>query len=721
MVDPDMLAPGPAPITPSAVIFDLDGVLIDSEVAWNEARRELVQEHGGVWRREARAAMMGMSSLEWSRYMREDLGVQMSEREISATWGEFRTASASSFCGVRSDSACGMFQPVMKRTLALTIIILWPLCVGHPASARAASLPSVFGPVFSVGDPLSMFGGLESSNVESPLAAMDGTGRVTLVWLAGRDSAELDAATIRSGGTTASAIQHVGNGPDCYSPALVATSSGRAAVAWLQTQAPPGTRQFPTVTLRMSEQGPDGRFGRPITVWREPKSELAEPYPSGRHFVAIAENAAGDVAIAWRAGRIMVVTRPARGSFTVPVALLSGERAAPALSMDANGQATVMWRTREGRELLVSSWMAGGSPAPPMLLERESSFPPGQAPDGELGGSLRLAEDEAGEELAVWLTGTRVLEGAFAGPGVLHAVWRSPTGAFGPAQTLSAPGIEAVAPTIALRSDGHALVGWSEVTSRFTLHAPKYDTPYEETTEQIHYAMAAAGGQFSSPTALGPRLGRAFNPDAAWLADGSALLAWEQFDEPPIVAHLSAGAAEPAVAVSETGKGAPVIAASGPSDPVIAWTNTPWEDLQGEPLHYAVANGLDGPAHPVLAPVLDVPQPRWYLERGNDLDITVECAERCQLTAVGELLRETGLATDRFTRVAMLPKLQRVITPDRRENLLLAIPRRLRSSRYCGAPFGFELTVTVRGPHGAAATTRSGSQASCRWGREPSE
>jgi hypothetical protein len=614
-----------------------------------------------------------------------------------------------------------MFEPVMRRTSALTLIMLWLLCVGHLASARAASLPTVFGPEFSVGDPLSMFGGLESSNVESPLAAMDGTGRVTLVWLAGRDSAELDAATINPGGTTASAIQHVGSGPDCYSPALVATSSGRAAVAWLQTQSPTGTRLFPTVMLRMSEQSPDGRFGRPVTVWREPKSERAEPFPSGSHFVAIAENAVGDLAIAWRAGQIMLVTRPARGSFTAPVALPSGESAAPALAMDASGQATVMWRMREGRELLVSSWMAGGSPAPPLLLERESSFPPGQDADGELGGSLRLAENEAGEELAVWLTGTRVADGAISGPGVLHAVWRSPTGAFGPAQTLSAPGVEAVAPTIALRSDGRALVGWSEVTSTVTLHAPKYDTPYEETTEQIRYAMAAAGGQFSNPTALGPRLGRAFNPDVAWLADGSALLAWAQFDEPPIVAHLSAGAAGSAVAVSETGKGAPVIAAGGSSDPVIAWTNTPWEDLQGEPLHYVVASGLDGPVHPVLAPILDVPQPQWYLERGNDLDIDVECAERCRLTDRGQLLRETGLATDRFTRVATLPKLERVLAPDRREHLLLAIPSRLRSGRFCGSPVGFELTVTVRGPHGALATTRAGSQASCRRGRESSK
>jgi len=46
------------------VIFDLDGVIVDSEVAWNDARRELTVQSGGTWRAEAEWAMMGMSSME---------------------------------------------------------------------------------------------------------------------------------------------------------------------------------------------------------------------------------------------------------------------------------------------------------------------------------------------------------------------------------------------------------------------------------------------------------------------------------------------------------------------------------------------------------------------------------------------------------------------------------------------------------------------------------
>jgi HAD superfamily hydrolase (TIGR01509 family) len=68
---------------PAAVIFDLDGVLLDSEQVWNEARRQLSVEQGGTWRATATRDMMGMSSTEWSQYMHDELGVAMSPERIS--------------------------------------------------------------------------------------------------------------------------------------------------------------------------------------------------------------------------------------------------------------------------------------------------------------------------------------------------------------------------------------------------------------------------------------------------------------------------------------------------------------------------------------------------------------------------------------------------------------------------------------------------------------
>jgi HAD superfamily hydrolase (TIGR01509 family) len=67
-----------------AVIFDLDGVLLDSEQVWNAAKEELVRERGASWSDEAPRDMMGMSSPEWSAYLRDELGVDMDVEEISA-------------------------------------------------------------------------------------------------------------------------------------------------------------------------------------------------------------------------------------------------------------------------------------------------------------------------------------------------------------------------------------------------------------------------------------------------------------------------------------------------------------------------------------------------------------------------------------------------------------------------------------------------------------
>jgi HAD superfamily hydrolase (TIGR01509 family) len=65
-----------------AVVFDLDGVLLDSEQLWDAARRSAVADVGGTWRDDATGTMQGMSAPEWSRYMRAQLGVPLAEERI---------------------------------------------------------------------------------------------------------------------------------------------------------------------------------------------------------------------------------------------------------------------------------------------------------------------------------------------------------------------------------------------------------------------------------------------------------------------------------------------------------------------------------------------------------------------------------------------------------------------------------------------------------------
>jgi HAD superfamily hydrolase (TIGR01509 family) len=69
-------------VTPAAVIFDLDGVLLDSERAWESARRKLAVESGGHWFDDAQGQMMGMSSPEWTRWMHNELGVPLEPEAI---------------------------------------------------------------------------------------------------------------------------------------------------------------------------------------------------------------------------------------------------------------------------------------------------------------------------------------------------------------------------------------------------------------------------------------------------------------------------------------------------------------------------------------------------------------------------------------------------------------------------------------------------------------
>jgi HAD superfamily hydrolase (TIGR01509 family) len=65
-------------------VFDLDGVLIQTEELWDEVREAYVRERGGRYDAAAQRAMMGMSSVEWSRFIHDDLGVPDAPEEISA-------------------------------------------------------------------------------------------------------------------------------------------------------------------------------------------------------------------------------------------------------------------------------------------------------------------------------------------------------------------------------------------------------------------------------------------------------------------------------------------------------------------------------------------------------------------------------------------------------------------------------------------------------------
>lgn len=66
-----------------AIVFDLDGVLIDSEPVWEEVRHEFVVARGGTWPDDAQRRLMGMSTQEWAAYLAEDMGIDMAPADIA--------------------------------------------------------------------------------------------------------------------------------------------------------------------------------------------------------------------------------------------------------------------------------------------------------------------------------------------------------------------------------------------------------------------------------------------------------------------------------------------------------------------------------------------------------------------------------------------------------------------------------------------------------------
>ncbi len=67
-----------------AIVFDMDGVLVDSEVYWDKSRVDFARDRGKVWTDEFQRLAMGRSTVGWARVMQEKLALDDTIDEIIA-------------------------------------------------------------------------------------------------------------------------------------------------------------------------------------------------------------------------------------------------------------------------------------------------------------------------------------------------------------------------------------------------------------------------------------------------------------------------------------------------------------------------------------------------------------------------------------------------------------------------------------------------------------
>jgi len=108
-----------------SVVFDLDGVLIDSEPVWEEVRRQVVADHGGQWAPDSQRRLMGMSTGEWASYLSEELGVDLPPEQVADLVIEQMAARYSEHLPLMP----GAVDAVRRLAAA------WPLGLGSSAPA----------------------------------------------------------------------------------------------------------------------------------------------------------------------------------------------------------------------------------------------------------------------------------------------------------------------------------------------------------------------------------------------------------------------------------------------------------------------------------------------------------------------------------------------------------------------------------------------------------
>ena len=207
-----------------AVVFDMDGVLIDSEPVWEEVRRELVAERHGHWLPDTQDRLMGMSTAEWSRYLSEDLGVGMTPGEVAE--------AVIAAMAARYEEHLPLLPGAIEAVRALAA--RWPLGV---ASSAPQSLIDVV--LDASGLRASFQVALSSERVERGKPAPDIYVKVTeLLGVAAENCVAIEDSSNGLRSAAAAGLVVIAVPHPKYPPALDALSSARLVLPSLAELAP---------------------------------------------------------------------------------------------------------------------------------------------------------------------------------------------------------------------------------------------------------------------------------------------------------------------------------------------------------------------------------------------------------------------------------------------------------------------------------------------------
>jgi len=132
-----------------AVIFDMDGVIVDTGPVWGSARAGFAARFGLAWGAEDERHVAGVSSREWAAIMRDRLGIEMPEAEIQraivdAMVGRLRTDGAP-----RIDGAVEAVRAVADR---------------HPSALASGADPEIIAAVLEATALADAFGAVVSAD-----------------------------------------------------------------------------------------------------------------------------------------------------------------------------------------------------------------------------------------------------------------------------------------------------------------------------------------------------------------------------------------------------------------------------------------------------------------------------------------------------------------------------------------------------------------------------